>query len=163
MAVPGLASQLRKLARQEGADITIAGRSQEKLAQAQRELGEVRTVAADITNEAAVGQVFEGISHVDHVVVAAGTIVNGRIVDNDLANLRRIIDERIWGVTYVVRHAAPRMTQGLDHVHLWRPVIPTTPWGSHAHGSTCGGRSPGASVSPGTGAGTRQCRNAWSH
>jgi len=49
---------------------------------------------------------------VDHVVIAAGTIVNGRIVDNDLANLRRIIDERIWGVTYVVRHATPRMTQG---------------------------------------------------
>src|SRR5262249_17183121 len=101
-----------KLARQEGADITIAGRSQEKLAQAQRALGEVRTVAADITNEAEIGQVFEGISHVDHVGIAAGTIVNGRIVDNCLADLRRIIDERIWGVAYVVRHAAPRMTQG---------------------------------------------------
>ena len=108
----GIGFAAAQLARQEGADITIAGRSQEKLAQAQRELGEVRTVAADITNEAAVGQVFEGISRVDHVVVAAGTIVNGRIVENDLANLRRIIDERIWGVTYVVRHAAPRMTQG---------------------------------------------------
>ena len=108
----GIGLAAAKLARQEGADITIAGRSQEKLAQAQRELGEVRTVAADITNEAAVGQVFEGISHVDHVVIAAGTIVNGRIVDNDLANLRRIIDERIWGVTYVVRQAAPRMTRG---------------------------------------------------
>jgi NAD(P)-dependent dehydrogenase (short-subunit alcohol dehydrogenase family) len=108
----GIGFAAAKLARQEGADITIAGRSQEKLAQAQRELGEVRTVAADIANEAAVGQVFEGISRVDHVVVAAGTIVNGRIVENDLTNLRRIIDERIWGVTYVVRHAAPRMTQG---------------------------------------------------
>ena len=108
----GIGFAAAKLARQEGADITIAGRSQEKLAQAQRELGEVRTVAADITNEAAVTQVFEGISRVDHVVIAAGTIVNGRIVDNDLANLRRIIDERIWGVTYVVRHAAPRMTRG---------------------------------------------------
>jgi len=108
----GIGLAAAKLARQEGADITIAGRSQEKLAQAQRELGEVRTVAADITNEAEVGQVFEGISRVDHVVIAAGTIVNGRIVDNDLANLHRIIDERIWGVTYVVRHAAPRMTQG---------------------------------------------------
>ena len=44
-------------------------------------LGEVRTVAADITNEAEVGQVFEGISRVDHVIIAAGTIVNGRIVN----------------------------------------------------------------------------------
>src|SRR5262245_43313295 len=106
----GIGLAAAKLARQEGADLTIAGRSQEKLVQAQQALGEVRTVAADITNEAEVGQIFEGISHVDHVIIAAGTIVNGRIVDNDLANLRRIIDERIWGVTYVVRHVIPRMT-----------------------------------------------------
>ena len=108
----GIGLAAAKLARHEGADVTIAGRSQEKLAQAQRELGEVRTVAADITDEAAVQQVFEGLSRVDHVLISAGTIINGRIVDNDLANLRRIIDERIWGLTYVVRHAVPRMTQG---------------------------------------------------
>lgn len=106
----GLASA--RLARQAGAEVTIAGRSQDKLAQAQRELGEVRTVAADITDEVAVGQVFEGLSHVDHVLISAGTIINGRIVDNDLTNLRRIIDERIWGLTYVVRQAVPRMTRG---------------------------------------------------
>ncbi len=108
----GIGFAAAKLARQEGAELTIAGRSPEKLAQAQRELGEVRTIVADISNEAAVRQVFEGISHVDHVVIAAGNIVNGRIVDNDLANLRRIIDERIWGLTYVVRSAAPKMTSG---------------------------------------------------
>jgi NAD(P)-dependent dehydrogenase (short-subunit alcohol dehydrogenase family) len=108
----GIGLAAAKLARQEGADLTIAGRSQDKLAQAQRELGEVRTIAADISNEAAVAQVFEGLSRVDHVVVAAGNIVNGRIVDNDLANLRRIVDERLWGVTYVVRSAAPKMTSG---------------------------------------------------
>ena len=108
----GIGFAAAKLARQEGAELTIAGRSPEKLAQAQRELGEVRTIVADISNEAAVRQVFEGISHVDHVVIAAGNIVNGRIVDNDLANLRRIIDERIWGLIYVVRSAAPKMTNG---------------------------------------------------
>jgi NAD(P)-dependent dehydrogenase (short-subunit alcohol dehydrogenase family) len=108
----GIGLAAARLARQAGAEVTIAGRSQDKLAQAQRELGEVRTVAADITDEVAVGQVFEGLSHIDHVLISAGTIINGRIVDNDLANLRRIIDERIWGVTYVVRQAVPRMTRG---------------------------------------------------
>jgi NAD(P)-dependent dehydrogenase (short-subunit alcohol dehydrogenase family) len=108
----GIGLAAAQLARQAGAEVTIAGRSQEKLAQAQRALGEVRTVAADITDEAAVQQVFEGLSRVDHVLISAGTIINGRIVDNDLANLRRIIDERIWGLTYVVRHAVPRMPQG---------------------------------------------------
>jgi len=66
----------------------------------------------DITDEGAVGQVFAGLCHVDHVLLSAGTILNGAIVKNDLATLRRIVDERLWGLTSVVRHAASRMSQG---------------------------------------------------
>ncbi|MGE3536716.1 MAG: SDR family oxidoreductase [Candidatus Tectimicrobiota bacterium] len=108
----GIGLAAATLARQEGAEITIAGRSPEKLAAAQRTLGEARTIAADITDEASVAQVFEGLSRVDHVVISAGTIISGKLVDNDLANLRRILDERLWGLTYVVRQAVPRMRQG---------------------------------------------------
>ena len=108
----GIGLAAAKLAQHGGASVTIAGRSQAKLTQAQRELGEVRTVVADVTDDASVGRVFEALDHVDHVLISAGTIVNGRIVDNDLATLRHIVDERIWGPTYVVRHARPRMTGG---------------------------------------------------
>jgi NAD(P)-dependent dehydrogenase (short-subunit alcohol dehydrogenase family) len=108
----GIGLAAAKLAQHEGATVTIAGRSLEKLAQAQRELGEVRTVVADVTDDASVERVFEELDHVDHVLISAGTIVNGKIVDNDLATLRHIVDERIWGPTYVVRHARPRMTSG---------------------------------------------------
>jgi NAD(P)-dependent dehydrogenase (short-subunit alcohol dehydrogenase family) len=108
----GIGFAAAKLAQQEGATVTIAGRSRDKLAQAQRELGEVRTVVADVTDEASVGRVFDELNHVDHVLISAGTIVNGRIVDNDLSTLRHIVDERIWGPTYVVRYARPRMTGG---------------------------------------------------
>lgn len=108
----GIGLATAKLARHEGADVTIAGRSADKLAEAQRALGEARTVVADITDEQAVAQVFEGLSRVDHVVISAGTIISGKLVENDLANLRRIIDERLWGLTYVVRQAVPRMSQG---------------------------------------------------
>jgi NAD(P)-dependent dehydrogenase (short-subunit alcohol dehydrogenase family) len=31
---------------------------------------------------------------------------------NDLDMLRRIVDERLWGLIFVVRHADPRMFQG---------------------------------------------------
>jgi NAD(P)-dependent dehydrogenase (short-subunit alcohol dehydrogenase family) len=108
----GIGLAAAKLAQHEGASVTIAGRSREKLAQAQRELDGVRTVVADVTDDASVGRVFEELDHVDHVLISAGTIVNGKIVDNDLATLRHIVDERIWGPTYVVRHARPRMTGG---------------------------------------------------
>jgi NAD(P)-dependent dehydrogenase (short-subunit alcohol dehydrogenase family) len=108
----GIGLAAARLARHAGADVTIAGRSQERLAQAQRELGEVRTIAADITDEAAVGQIFEGLGRVDHVLVSAGPLGTGTIVENDLATLRRIVDERLWGLIYVVRHARPLMTNG---------------------------------------------------
>jgi NADP-dependent 3-hydroxy acid dehydrogenase YdfG len=64
----GLASA--RLARHAGAEVTIAGRSQEKLLQAQQELGKVHTVVMDITDEGAVGQVFAGLYHVDHVLIS---------------------------------------------------------------------------------------------
>ncbi|PON10641.1 short-chain dehydrogenase, partial [Candidatus Entotheonella serta] len=108
----GIGLATARLAKQEGADVTIVGRSQDKLDQAQRELGEVRPVVADIANEAAIGHVFESLSRVDHVLISAGTIRNGALVNNDLETLRHIVDERLWGFTYVVRHAAPRMHQG---------------------------------------------------
>jgi NADP-dependent 3-hydroxy acid dehydrogenase YdfG len=94
-------------ARDAGAEVTIAGRSPDKLLQAQQELGPVHSVVMDMTDEGAIEKGFVGLSHVDHVLISAGTIVNGAIVKNDLATLRRIVDERLWGLIYVVRHAAP--------------------------------------------------------
>jgi NADP-dependent 3-hydroxy acid dehydrogenase YdfG len=96
----------------EGAEVTIAGRSQEKLIQAQRELGGGHTAVMEITDEGTVEKVFAALSQVDHVLISAGTIVNGAIVKNGLTNLRRIVDERLWGLTSVVRHAAPGWPRG---------------------------------------------------
>jgi NAD(P)-dependent dehydrogenase (short-subunit alcohol dehydrogenase family) len=66
----------------------------------------------DIPDEGAVGHVFAGLSRIDHVLISAGTILNGAIAKIDPANLRRIVDARLWGRRSVVRHTAPRMAQG---------------------------------------------------
>ncbi len=108
----GIGLAAAKAARQAGAHLTIAGRSQDKLDAAQKELGDARVVAADIASETAVNGVFDGLDHVDHVVISAGTIRNGSIVENDLDTLRHIVDERIWGLVHVVRRVRPLMTQG---------------------------------------------------
>ena len=44
----GIGLAAARLARDAGSEVTIAGRSQEKLTQAQRELGQVHTVVMDI-------------------------------------------------------------------------------------------------------------------
>ena len=108
----GIGLATARLAGEEGAEVTIAGRSQEKLVQAQQELGQVHTAVMDITDEGGVEKVFAGLSRVDHVLISAGTLRNGAIVNNDLATLRYIVDERLWGLTYVVRHGAPGCPRG---------------------------------------------------
>jgi NAD(P)-dependent dehydrogenase (short-subunit alcohol dehydrogenase family) len=96
----------------EGAVVTITRRSPDKLLQAQQELGPVHTVVMDMTDDDAVEKVSDGFSHVDHGRISAGTIVNGAIVKNAVAKLRCIVDARLWGLTSMVRHAAPQTAQG---------------------------------------------------
>lgn len=92
-----------------GADVTILGRSTEKLSAATASLGKVRTVAADITDEAAVKAAFDAIPAPDHVYVAAGQFIGGSILDGNVADFQRALDARLWGAIHAVRAAAPKM------------------------------------------------------
>jgi NAD(P)-dependent dehydrogenase (short-subunit alcohol dehydrogenase family) len=78
----GMGLATARLARHEGAAVTTAGRSQEKLIQAERELGGGHATVMDIPDEGAVGQALAGLRHVDQGLISAGTILNGTIVKN---------------------------------------------------------------------------------
>lgn len=108
----GIGLATARLARAEGADITIAGRSEDRLREAQRELGECDIASLDIADPTAVDALFADLPRVDHVLVSAGTLGPGGVVSSDLERLHRIVDERIWGAVNVVRAAAPKMTAG---------------------------------------------------
>ena len=106
----GLATSM--LVKAEGANVTIAGRSSEKLRHAVQQLGDVRTVVADITSEAGVQEIFGELDRVDHVFISAGRLLLGKVLEADLETLRSDVDQRFWGPLYVVRNAVPKMTNG---------------------------------------------------
>jgi len=106
----GLATSM--LVKAEGANVTIAGRSSEKLRHAVQQLGDVRTVVADITSEAGVQEILGELDRVDHVFISAGRLLLGRVLEADLETLRSDVDQRFWGPLYVVRNAVPKMTNG---------------------------------------------------
>lgn len=108
----GMGLATAKLAKEQGANVTIAGRSGEKLQQAARQIGDVRTVVADITNESDVQGIFRELDRVDHVFVSAGQPIFGRVVETDLDTFRFDVDQLFWGSLYVVRNAIPKMIQG---------------------------------------------------
>jgi NAD(P)-dependent dehydrogenase (short-subunit alcohol dehydrogenase family) len=98
----------------EGADVTIASRSAERLEHAARTLGSdrVRTVPTDITREDDVARLFK--EPVDHVVTTAvdATGAYGPVADLDLANARRVVEAKLIGALAVAKHAAAALRPG---------------------------------------------------
>lgn len=108
----GIGLATAKLVKEQGAIVTIASRSSEKLRQAKQQLGDVRAVIADITSEAGVREIFRELDRVDHVFISAGRLLLGKVLEADMGTLRSDVDQRLWGPLYVVRTAVPRMTEG---------------------------------------------------
>jgi NAD(P)-dependent dehydrogenase (short-subunit alcohol dehydrogenase family) len=95
----------------EGAEVTIAGRSADRLAAAAERLAGVRTARADITDEAAVQRLLDAGGDVDHVVVTAvdATGAYGPIRDFELAGARAVVETKLLGPWLVAKHAAGRV------------------------------------------------------
>lgn len=96
-----------------GAQVTLMGRSLERLDDALRmhlpASPPARAVAVDVTDEHAVRQAFASITAPDHVYVSAASFVGGSVLDTAMPALRAALEARLWGAVHVVRAAAPRM------------------------------------------------------
>ena len=109
----GIGLATARLAAEAGAEVTIAGRDQDRLAAALESLpAGVMGVPLDVADEDAVRGLFESFDHVDHVAILAGTHVAGNLADLDTSVLRGPVDNRFWGPLYVGKYAGPKMTTG---------------------------------------------------
>lgn len=134
MIIGGGSGMGRALARTllaEGMDVTIVGRSAERLAAAGAELerpghGQIRTVAADIGREEEVAELFGRTGRVGHVAVTAAdaTGVYGRTADVPTAAARAVVDTKLLGAWLVGKHAAGRVTGSITYtsgINAYRP------------------------------------------
>jgi NAD(P)-dependent dehydrogenase (short-subunit alcohol dehydrogenase family) len=114
----GIGLETARLALTEGALVTIAGRSEDRLQRAADSVlsggDRLRVVVADLSEESSIRSLFAGEGHVDHVFVPAGEMGpgNGDLLKADLNRLRSIVEVRLLGVTHVVRQAQPKMEGG---------------------------------------------------
>lgn len=108
----GIGYETARLARQSGAEVTIVGRSLSKLDEASERLGKVHTAVVDITDEAAINRLFTTTAQVDHVYIASGSFVGGKILEGSVEQFRPAIESRLWGSVYVIRAAVPKMLSG---------------------------------------------------
>jgi NAD(P)-dependent dehydrogenase (short-subunit alcohol dehydrogenase family) len=109
----GIGLETARRARAEGANVVLTGRNPERLERAARELGALRTAAFDAKDAAALERFFRELpTPIDHVMVTAGRPTYGRLVDMDLTEIRRALDEHLLMALQVARHAASKVRPG---------------------------------------------------
>jgi NAD(P)-dependent dehydrogenase (short-subunit alcohol dehydrogenase family) len=105
----GLASA--KILAEAGATLTIAGRSDEKLAAAQKKISaKVGVFPLDFTVEKDVEKFFAQSGKIDHLVIAAaGRPAWGAFRDLSPQALRSAFESKFWGHYYCARYALPTL------------------------------------------------------
>ncbi|NKK72598.1 SDR family oxidoreductase [Rhizobium leguminosarum bv. viciae] len=105
----GLALARRLLA--EGAAVAIAGRGEDKLAAARRDLGDhpkLKTYAVDISREDEVAALFGSSGTVDHIVSTAADIVGAYqlLPSIELAAAQRVVESKFYGPLLLAKYGA---------------------------------------------------------
>ena len=105
----GIGLAIAKAVLDRGARVTIVGRSPERLEQAANGLNraQVRTIAADVSDEQDVRRVFDelGSAPVHHVVLTAVEPHYQPVQELDLVRARKTIDSKLMAALHVAKHA----------------------------------------------------------
>jgi len=109
----GIGFETGRRARSEGANVILTGRDRERLQRAGREIGALSTAAFDAMDPDALERFFRDLpAPIDHVMVTAGRPHYARLLEVDIAQARRALDEHILMILQVARNAAGKVRPG---------------------------------------------------
>ena len=109
----GIGLETARLARAEGADVTVTGRDAGRLEAAAREVGAQRTAAFDVYDPAALKRFFDDLSGpIDHVLVTAGAPSYGPLLEMDAAQASFALSSHIVSSLEVARNAVGKLRDG---------------------------------------------------
>ncbi|RUT98916.1 SDR family oxidoreductase [Mesorhizobium sp. USDA-HM6] len=129
----GIGFGVAAAALESGAEVTIVGRSAEKLKAAEKGLagaGRVKSFAADMANEADVARLFDAVGAFDHLVATAGTPPpNYPIGEADMDFVRQFVDGKLIGAVMLAKHAVRTLKKGgsmtfTSGINKDRPPVP---------------------------------------
>jgi NAD(P)-dependent dehydrogenase (short-subunit alcohol dehydrogenase family) len=109
----GIGLETARRARAEGADVILAARNPERLAQAAAEVRAVRTAAFDATDWPALDRFFGELPEViDHVLVTGPGPYYAPLAELDRERAHRDFDDHLWLAVAVAQHAVGRVRPG---------------------------------------------------
>jgi NAD(P)-dependent dehydrogenase (short-subunit alcohol dehydrogenase family) len=129
----GIGLGVAAAALERNAEVVIVGRSREKLQAAVRTLGADRKVsglAVDMTKEAEVARLFDGVGAFDHLVSTAGAPPPNDPIDRaDLQVVRSFVDNKLIGAITLAKHAVRTLRKGgsltfTSGINKDRPPVP---------------------------------------
>jgi NAD(P)-dependent dehydrogenase (short-subunit alcohol dehydrogenase family) len=108
----GIGFETARLAKQEGAEVTIVGCSKEKLLTAADKLKNIQIAIANVTDQISVNKVFAPMQQIDHVYIAAENFIGEKILEGEIEQYRAVFESRIWGSARVIRSVSSKMPAG---------------------------------------------------
>jgi NAD(P)-dependent dehydrogenase (short-subunit alcohol dehydrogenase family) len=102
----GMGLAIAEEAVREGAEVVIAGRSEDKLKTACEKIGaEVRRHPVDFTDAASVKSLFSAVGPVDHLVVPGSAVKTGPLKELPLTDAKSSMDSKFFGPYLAVKEA----------------------------------------------------------
>jgi NAD(P)-dependent dehydrogenase (short-subunit alcohol dehydrogenase family) len=100
----GIGLATAELAKQNGATVVIASRSEEKLNAAAGRIG-AQAIRVDVTSDESVASLFGQCGAVDHVVVTAAQLKTGPFKSVAMDDVRATLEGKFWGAWRCARSA----------------------------------------------------------
>ncbi|WP_027052309.1 SDR family oxidoreductase [Mesorhizobium erdmanii] len=110
----GMGLALARRCVEAGAEVVIAGRSEQKLEEAQQALGNpvgLAVAVVDVTREDQVASLFARLGGLDHIVSTAADIEGAYrlLPELDLEAAQRVVDSKLFGPLLLAKHGTRRL------------------------------------------------------
>jgi NAD(P)-dependent dehydrogenase (short-subunit alcohol dehydrogenase family) len=119
----GIGLATAELATGEGADVIIASRNAERLNAVASRL-DAKGIAADVTSDESIENLFRACGPVDHVVVTAAQLRTGPFKTVAMEDVRATMESKFWGAWRVARSAEIRPGGSLTLVSGFLSIRP---------------------------------------
>ncbi len=97
----------------EGAEVIIAGRSQDKLKRARQKIGnDVTACQLDLADKSDVQQFFKDLGSIDHLQLPGSRSITGPFLSLDTDKARATFESKFWGAYDAAKYAAPYINAG---------------------------------------------------
>jgi NAD(P)-dependent dehydrogenase (short-subunit alcohol dehydrogenase family) len=100
----GIGLATAEMAKANGAEVVIASRSVEKVKATADKIG-AKGIAADVTNDQSVIDLFRAVGPADHVVVSAAQLRTGPFKTVAMDDVRATLEAKLWGAWRCARAA----------------------------------------------------------